>query len=216
MTKDVRIELKLRNNLILTRMEELGIKNVAELCRRAGDLDQTTVGSFINLKASPLNKDSDPVIPQWRPAALALARALLTAPEDLFSENLHQLKLSGFNVQLHLEMDVDDIHQLTGQAPHYLLTDSNAESELQYKEVRAALREALATLKPRDRQALELRFGLVDGKEHTLEEAGKIMGVTKDRIRQLEARGLRYLRHPLRSKSIKVAGVLDYLHRNDK
>jgi RNA polymerase primary sigma factor len=62
------------------------------------------------------------------------------------------------------------------------------------------IEDALATLLPRERQILQLRFGLHDGRPHTLEEVGKNMRVTRERIRQLEVRALRKLRHPSRSQ----------------
>jgi len=66
--------------------------------------------------------------------------------------------------------------------------------------------EVLSTLTPRERRVLQLRFGLEDGRSRTLEEVGKEFGVTRERIRQIEAKALRKLRHPSRSKKLK-----DYL-----
>ncbi len=66
--------------------------------------------------------------------------------------------------------------------------------------------EVLHTLTPRERRVLQLRFGLEDGRSRTLEEVGKEFAVTRERIRQIEAKALRKLRHPSRSKKLK-----DYL-----
>ena len=63
--------------------------------------------------------------------------------------------------------------------------------------------EVLSTLTPRERRVLQLRFGLEDGRSRTLEEVGKEFGVTRERIRQIEAKALRKLRHPSRSKKLK-------------
>lgn len=68
------------------------------------------------------------------------------------------------------------------------------------------LEEVLETLTPRERDVLRLRFGLEDGKARTLEEVGQKFNVTRERIRQIEAKALRKLRHPTRSKKLK-----DYL-----
>ncbi len=68
------------------------------------------------------------------------------------------------------------------------------------------VRAALAVLSEREREVLEMRFGLRDGQEHTLEEVGKHFGVTRERIRQIEAKALRKLRHPTRSRPLR-----DYL-----
>ena len=65
------------------------------------------------------------------------------------------------------------------------------------------LMEVLSTLTPREEKVLRLRFGLEDGRTRTLEEVGKEFNVTRERIRQIEAKALRKLRHPSRSKKLK-------------
>lgn len=65
------------------------------------------------------------------------------------------------------------------------------------------LQDVLETLTPREKQVLRLRFGLDDGRSRTLEEVGQHFGVTRERIRQIEAKALRKLRHPSRSKKLK-------------
>ena len=80
----------------------------------------------------------------------------------------------------------------TDQATHALLKDH--------------IREVLETLSPREAKVLEYRFGLEDGKQRTLEEVGKEFGVTRERIRQIEAKAIRKLRHPTRAKKLR-----DYL-----
>src|SRR5437879_1862293 len=72
--------------------------------------------------------------------------------------------------------------------------------------LRTEVEDILDTLTPRERRVLQLRFGLIDGHQRTLEEVGKRFGVTRERIRQIEAKALRKLRHPSRSKRLK-----DYL-----
>ncbi|MCA9944325.1 MAG: RNA polymerase sigma factor RpoD [Anaerolineales bacterium] len=72
--------------------------------------------------------------------------------------------------------------------------------------LREQIRNVLGFLSEREREVLEMRFGLNDGKDHTLEEVGRSFGVTRERIRQIEAKALRKLRHPSRSKALR-----DYL-----
>jgi RNA polymerase primary sigma factor len=72
--------------------------------------------------------------------------------------------------------------------------------------LREQVKNALAVLSEREREVLEMRFGLMDGKDHTLEEVGQFFNVTRERIRQIEAKALRKLRHPTRSRQLR-----DYL-----
>jgi RNA polymerase primary sigma factor len=69
--------------------------------------------------------------------------------------------------------------------------------------LRQQMRAVLGTLGDREQKVLVLRFGLEDGRSRTLEEVGREFGVTRERIRQIEAKALRKLRHPSRSKHLK-------------
>ena len=73
-----------------------------------------------------------------------------------------------------------------------------------YLLLKEQLEDVLETLTPREEKVLRLRFGLDDGRPRTLEEVGQVFGVTRERIRQIEAKALRKLRHPSRSKKLKV------------
>jgi RNA polymerase primary sigma factor len=86
--------------------------------------------------------------------------------------------------------------------PSVVEPDDAASKEL----LREQIRGVLGFLNEREREVLEMRFGLNDGRDHTLEEVGKTFGVTRERIRQIEAKALRKLRHPSRSKALR-----DYL-----
>ncbi|MCT4389268.1 RNA polymerase sigma factor RpoD [Leuconostoc falkenbergense] len=72
-----------------------------------------------------------------------------------------------------------------------------------YEMLREQLESVLDTLTDREENVLRLRFGLEDGRTRTLEEVGRVFGVTRERIRQIEAKALRKLRHPSRSKQLK-------------
>ena len=72
-----------------------------------------------------------------------------------------------------------------------------------YALLREQIAEVLHTLSPREEHVLELRYGLIDGHPRTLEEVGKEFDITRERIRQIEAKALRKLRHPSRSKKLK-------------
>ena len=87
--------------------------------------------------------------------------------------------------------------------------ESIVDEEVAYREVfnnmcAEEIHKALETLKPREQETIELRFGLNGGEPHTLEEVGNIFGVTRERIRQIEAKAIRKLRHPSRGNKFKV------------
>ena len=91
----------------------------------------------------------------------------------------------------HLGDFVKDINAMT--------PEEYATNEILKEEIKAVLE----TLQEREQEVLELRFGLIDGTSHTLEEVGKRFNVTRERIRQIEAKALRKLRHPSRAKRLK-------------
>jgi RNA polymerase primary sigma factor len=97
----------------------------------------------------------------------------------------------------------DDQDTLLGD----FVEDPNAQT-LEEAGARAVLREQVAevleSLSPRERRVLDLSYGLDNGRQHTLDEIGLELGVTRERIRQIEAKALRKLRHPSRSKKLKA------------
>lgn len=87
-----------------------------------------------------------------------------------------------------------------------ILPDRNgvqSEELLFHRQLRNEVDRALSTLKPREAEILRLRFGLDDNEQRTLEEVGRVFGLTRERIRQIEANALRRLRHPSRSRVLR-------------
>jgi RNA polymerase primary sigma factor len=80
---------------------------------------------------------------------------------------------------------------------------NNILDNLHYELLKNNVSKILLTLKDREREVLELRFGLIDGQQRTLEEVGTVYGVTRERIRQIESKALNRLRHHSRSKQLK-------------
>ena len=76
---------------------------------------------------------------------------------------------------------------------------SHRRAKLYQLNLREQTAEVLKTLSPREEKIIKMRFGLQDGSEHTLEEVGQHFAVTRERIRQIEAKALRNLRHPSRA-----------------
>jgi RNA polymerase primary sigma factor len=116
-------------------------------------------------------------------------------------------RISQDTISLDQPINADQSSQST-ELVNFLVDDSIPEPVVAASKqlLREQVRNALQFLSERERQVLEMRFGLTDGKDHTLEEVGREFGVTRERIRQIEAKALRKLRHPSRSKMLR-----DYL-----
>ena len=111
------------------------------------------------------------------------------------------IKISQDPVSLETPIGEEDDSHLGDFVP-----DERALTPMEYATneiLKEEIKSVLATLQPREQQVLELRFGLIDGTSYTLEEVGKRFNVTRERIRQIEAKALRKLRHPSRAKKLK-------------
>ncbi len=140
---------------------------------------------------------------------------------QLLHENGHEPSVE--EIAQRLEMPVDKVREImrVAQEPVSLETPIGEEEDSHLGDfipdddapapadaashtlLREQLSEVLSTLTPREAKVLQLRFGLEDGRPRTLEEVGKEFDVTRERIRQIEAKALRKLRHPSRSKKLK-------------
>jgi RNA polymerase primary sigma factor len=81
---------------------------------------------------------------------------------------------------------------------------ANQHTAVEASALAESLAEALADLTPREQQILRMRFGIGGATDHTLEEVGKVFGVTRERIRQIEAKALEKLRHPTRARKLQT------------
>ena len=126
---------------------------------------------------------------KWNRATSKVEKTLRTAEEPM---SLESPVGTGDNSQLGDFIEDDEALEPMDAAAREML--------------REQVQNALAALTDREREVLELRYGLIDGKDHTLEEVGQYFNVTRERIRQIEAKALRKLRHPTRSRDLR-----DYL-----
>lgn len=124
------------------------------------------------------------------------------AEMDLSTEKVREiLKIAQEPVSLETPIGEEDDSHLGD-----FIEDQDATSPAEnaaYELLKEQLESVLDTLTDREENVLRLRFGLDDGRTRTLEEVGKVFGVTRERIRQIEAKALRKLRHPSRSKQLK-------------
>ena len=124
------------------------------------------------------------------------------AEMDLPTEKVREiLKIAQEPVSLETPIGEEDDSHLGD-----FIEDQDATSPAEhaaYELLKEQLEDVLDTLTDREENVLRLRFGIDDGRTRTLEEVGKVFGVTRERIRQIEAKALRKLRHPSRSKQLK-------------
>lgn|SRR3989338_7861029 len=210
--KDIRIEVKVRNNLVLSRMEEKGIGSVSELCRQIDEtredgqakVHQSNLGMLINMKDSARKSNGE-----WSDLALRLSAFFHCMPEDLFSDPQQWNKLE--KNRTHAEVTYTEIQQLTARNSEPV----TPELALQAKQFRGAIAQALRTLTPREERILRMRFGFETGEETTLQAVAETFGLTRERIREIEAKALRKLKHPSRSKLILAAAGKGVRKRKD-
>jgi len=152
-----------------------------------------TINKLIRVSRQLLQENgTDPT-----PAEIALA---MDIPEEKVREII---KIAQEPVSLETPIGEEEDSHLGDFIPDDVPAPSEAAAYAMLKE---QLMEVLSTLTPREEKVLRLRFGLDDGRARTLEEVGREFKVTRERIRQIEAKALRKLRHPSRSKKLK-----DYL-----
>ena len=160
-----------------------------ELTIEAGILSPAEVQAVLRARAEEV--PLDPVLQRrWEQALSKVQHTLRSAEEPISLDG----PASGDEDSSQLGDFIEDVDALEP------LDEASREM------LREQVQHALEALSERERQVLELRFGLVDGKDHTLEEVSRYFKVTRERIRQIEAKALRKLRHPTRSRLLR-----DYL-----
>lgn len=202
MTNELRVELRTRNNRLWHAIFD-NYKNVAEFCKAHG-FQQSAVGALLNLKLGPYISSTSNV---WigrlgKPTKLAvkIADAVKMPVEELFPPDLY-----GGNVPREMVAEIPS-NMLRGiEAAKMLALPAAQEDAINANDRRRLLDAALATMPPRDALVLRARFGLDGQDEDTLETLAGKMGITKERVRQLELRAIRRMRHPSRANKLKAA-----------
>ena len=193
MAKDYRIEVKVKNNKLLEKIEEAGYESVAAFCRACG-LHPTAVGRFINMVQAPVNQ----LTGEYSQSFMKMVDFLRCMPEDIFPKAQMQGAMKVNKVTT--KADIGDVHSLTTSLRTLALPP---EEKMIFDEAQASIQRAMETLTPREQRVLMLRFGFYDGKEHTFDEIGEKFNVSRERIRQIERKAIRKMRHPQRSKEIR-------------
>ena len=134
-----------------------------------------------------------------------------TPEDDEMLEDIIELMVSNGEITNDYAIKLRNIFKYIGTS-YEKVTENNdiinnnsddLDSIVEFESLQTELNNVIDTLDPREASVIRLRFGLIDGKMRTLEEVAKIFGLTGERIRQIEAKSLRKLRHPTRSNKIK-------------
>jgi RNA polymerase primary sigma factor len=156
-----------------------------ELALESGFLNEEDTQAIMRSRAEQMKLDPE-VQRRWMWATAKLQKILQSAEEPV---SLERPVGDEDSSQLGDFIEDDEAMEPMDAAAREMLRDQ--------------VQSALAGLSERERQVLELRFGLIDGKDHTLEEVSRYFNVTRERIRQIEAKALRKLRHPTRSRYLR-------------
>lgn len=198
-TSTLRVEMRFKNarlyNAIAERSVQLSHAPMAETVHRIGpikafcDLHQlqpTSVYELLNLKRPPMTARG------LRPLCQQIATLLDCEPDWLFPAELYAAVWPA----LAADVTTAAFLPLATVPRAQLAAPATQEDAIDDKRLRTTIAAALITLTPREARIIRERYGLGTGEEQTLERVGAGLGVSKDRVRQLEARALRKLRHP--------------------
>lgn len=188
--KELRIEVRAKNNILYRAIKDRW-PSIAAFSREAG-IQPVRVSSLLNLHKSPLTKKLT-----WTTAAVDIAAALQYLPEDLFPLKLYDVERTSVSFEVGIpELAASPEEMLRIPDPF------SAEDSVLATQVTGLVRQALDTLKPREAEVLRMCFG-VGCDEHTLNEVSDVLGVQRERVRQILAGALKKLRHPTRSRPLR-------------
>lgn len=165
---------------------------VNAFCRQAG-LWKTTVYRLLNLTLHPLGDTG-----KWRPTCVRLAALLECDIAWLFPLELYDAGL----LPIAIETDHARLLSLRAIPQQTLALPPSQDDQVRARELHEALAPALQTLTPREAKIVQLRYGLIDGEEHTLESLAHTFKVSRGRIHSIEATALSKLRHPAVSRAL--------------
>jgi len=188
---EYRIKISVRNNLILKAIEDAGYESVAHFCR-SNNINLVSMHNIVGLKMSPIGKKGE-----FCKVAKQTMEALCLCPTDLWTSEQLNMSISS-NVR-EFSVEEDELFKIMTGGISDMLNGDDPEKQFLHADLKNDMGKAIASLTPREAEVLRLRFGLDDGEELTLEEASHRFDVTRERIRQIEVKALRKLRHPSRA-----------------
>ena len=196
-TKDkfnLRIEARVKNAQLVGAREILGLSQ-KEAAEKMG-ITQYTLGDIERMSYYPEMNLQTKICGFYRNNGVFLFE------DDVFPEELKHIK--GRKYTAERDISKHDILSLSYEGTRLLSAASDKAVEEVHKiELKDEINYALSKLSYREREVLKLRFGFKDNRYHTLEECAEVFHVSRERIRQIEAKGLRRLRHPNISERLK-------------
>lgn len=180
--KDYLITLTVKNNIMLNKMKENGFNTAASLSM-ATNVSQSMIGSYLNLKEIPFSRRKNE---EFKESIVKISKTLKMLPEDLFPEQ-HLRKVLNKN-KATLEMSKQEVGNI-------LEYNKDPQNLLEFKETEIDIKMALAVLTRREQAIIDFRFGVSGRETKTLQEIGDILGLSRNRICQIEAKALRKLKY---------------------
>ncbi len=218
----IRIEAKFKNarlyNAIAERSVPLssGAKNIAlhasgpvkAFCELHG-LTLQRVYLLLSMKMSPLMRagSREASDTQYKPLCMTLAAILEHPVEWLFPLDIYNVEWPAVCGDIHHGQMVSLAH---ARARPELMLPAMQDAIIDQQDKLKSIEHALSTLTPREGKVIRLRFGLGGGDEHPLKEVGVALGVSTERVRQIEAKALRKLRHKSRSRALRGYLTAEY------
>ena len=187
--KDYIVQIRIRNGPLLRAMRMRGFKTISEFARACGYTNKTQpatgLSPYFSLRRAPIRKNGE-----WSPIVLRMAKVLRLPPDCLFPEQHLRQALAKSSGEL--EVSAEEVARLIApQEP------PSPVALVERHDTERVVSQALGTLTPREERIIRLRFG-INCEDHGLKEAGERLGITRERVRQLEAKGMRKLKHPSR------------------
>lgn len=183
MSKDIRVTIKARNNRLLKAIKAAGFESGIKFAKRVG-INYIGLNDLVNMTRSAIDRKGN-----LRPDVEKLCAFLNKMPAELFS---------GMQMYGELKNNTADVEMSKVEVAVLMSNPAT----LEHKELMAAIDIALASLTEHENYVLRMRNG-IDCNDMDYEQCASIMGATKERVRQIEAKALRKLRHPDRSIYLK-------------
>lgn len=192
---EYRIDFKVRNNVILYKLEKAGYESIGQVCRLHGMMKYVgALGDIVAMKKSPLLPDGE-----FRPCIIWLAEIVGCAEVDLFTDT-----------QINTILKTNKKSISVNEAEMKFMLESSEQKNKMLEEIvendqmENSLNKELRTLTLREQKIINMRFGLGEySRIYTLDECGKEVGCGRNRIRQIEQKALRKLRHPSRAGNLR-------------